>query len=177
MPEEDNNQKRKVTKITKIINTDEDNSCCSDENPWMGRIIFTLANIIFFAANLTLIIVIIKPLIYEQLFLSIVIPWFLLTEFFFCMAMWSYLTAAFSDPGFMPKDLRVPNLDGIADFPVKEYFNEISNEASQDGLPRWRPPRCYWCPACKATVFKQDHHCVWINNCVGAGNAKFFAQF
>ena len=22
-----------------------------------------------------------------------------------------------------------------------------------------------------------DHHCVWINNCFGAGNAKFFFQF
>lgn len=93
------------------------------------------------------------------------------------MAYWAYWKASFTDPGFMPKDLRVPDLNDIKDFPVKNYYNEICNECSQDGIPRWRPPRTFHCPACKRCVFKQDHHCVWVNSCVGAGNAKFFVQF
>lgn len=28
-----------------------------------------------------------------------------------------------------------------------------------------------------AELTQLDHHCVWVNNCLGAGNMKFFTQF
>ncbi|KAJ1973209.1 palmitoyltransferase for Vac8p [Dimargaris xerosporica] len=40
-----------------------------------------------------------------------------------------------------------------------------------------KPDRCHHCSACQACVLKMDHHCPWINNCVGYGNQKAFILF
>lgn len=37
-----------------------------------------------------------------------------------------------------------------------------------------RPPRSGHCRICESCVQRMDHHCVWINNCIGARNHKFF---
>lgn len=33
------------------------------------------------------------------------------------------------------------------------------------------------CSSCDVCVWRADHHCVWINNCVGGGNTVFFHLF
>lgn len=37
-----------------------------------------------------------------------------------------------------------------------------------------KPPRSKHCSVCKRCVHKMDHHCVFINNCVGYGNQHYF---
>ncbi|KAI6084016.1 zf-DHHC-domain-containing protein [Hypoxylon rubiginosum] len=37
-----------------------------------------------------------------------------------------------------------------------------------------KPPRSKHCSVCKRCVHKMDHHCVFINNCVGYGNQHWF---
>ena len=40
-----------------------------------------------------------------------------------------------------------------------------------------RPPRGHHCSFCKGCVMKMDHHCPWVNNCIGQFTQKFFIQF
>ncbi|KAG1352451.1 hypothetical protein G6F62_002673 [Rhizopus arrhizus] len=41
----------------------------------------------------------------------------------------------------------------------------------------WKPDRAHHCRVCDACVLRMDHHCPWMNGCIGVANYRFYIQF
>ncbi|KAL2257780.1 hypothetical protein VTK26DRAFT_9175 [Humicola hyalothermophila] len=121
--------------------------------------------LIFFIALLTISEYLYLPPVWPQLStlhkvtgtISILLPYLFL-----------YLSA-FSDPGFITPQNHIPEM---ARYP---YDFTLFHPGTACTTCRFlKPARSKHCGLCGRCVAKHDHHCIFINNCVGANNHRYF---
>uniref|UniRef100_A0AAY4DHJ6 Palmitoyltransferase n=1 Tax=Denticeps clupeoides TaxID=299321 RepID=A0AAY4DHJ6_9TELE len=120
-----------------------------------------------------------------------------LTVFHVCFVMfcWTYWKAIFTPPSSPSKKFQLSYNDKeryeMEERPdvQKQILVDISKKLpiftrAASGAIRFcdrcqviKPDRCHHCSVCEMCVLKMDHHCPWVNNCIGFSNYKFFLLF
>lgn len=88
------------------------------------------------------------------------------------LTLTAYAAACCTDPGRITKDTVAWHAQHTPHDPV---LWPTARHCTTCDLPR--PPRAKHCPACGVCVARFDHHCLWLNGCVGATNLRWFLLF
>lgn len=86
-----------------------------------------------------------------------------------CLLVW--VKASFTDPGAVTQ----ANVDALCEY--YEWDEQIFTSAECRTCKMLKPARSKHCSLCGICVARSDHHCIWLNNCVGVGNHRYFLGF
>jgi len=109
----------------------------------------------------------------------------------FSMALVSYVAACLREPGAVPLGYPFRGLEEVeGEEPGGDVLEAVEEGEvhqqranSQNKLrtckhcKHAKPPRTHHCRVCRACVLRMDHHCGWLDTCVGHRNYKAFVCF
>ncbi|CEG68762.1 Putative Palmitoyltransferase [Rhizopus microsporus] len=111
--------------------------------------------------------------------------------YLFILAFASMLKTSWTDPGIIPRNLDIPQQEMIDENASSIHASIMSDIAQKqirikntswslrycETCKIYRPPRASHCRQCDNCVEYEDHHCIWLNNCVGKRNYRPFFIF
>ncbi|CAD7705458.1 unnamed protein product [Ostreobium quekettii] len=102
------------------------------------------------------------------------------------MLVWSYFAAVLTEPGSVPEDWHPFADDETATRELQRWNTggDTLYDRADPQRPRycrkchnWKPERAHHCSVSGRCILKMDHYCIWVVNCVGLLNYKFFLLF
>ncbi|BFU24822.1 zinc finger protein, putative [Entamoeba histolytica HM-1:IMSS] len=72
------------------------------------------------------------------------------------------------------------HLDTVPTSKLCEYFDgDLVNSPyiSCETCQCLKPFRCHHCQICDCCIYRMDHHCIWVGQCIGIHNIRFFFLF